>query len=67
MHEITKGAQSHKVNKAIEFILNNNFIKYQNCMHKMTRIQLFINDKASSSTLVEGLAHHDSERHHNIN
>ena len=25
-------------------------------MHKMRRIQLFINDEASSSTLVEGLA-----------
>ena len=32
----------------------------------MTRIQLFINDVASSSTLVEGLAPHDHKRHYNI-
>ena len=40
--------------------------KISNCIHKMMRIQLFINDKASSSTLVEGLARHDHKRHYNI-
>ena len=41
--------------------------KLSNFMHKMTRIQLLCNDEASSLTLVEGLAPHDNERHHNIN
>ena len=41
--------------------------KLSNCMHKMTRVQLLFNDKASSSTLIEGLAPHDNKRHNNIN
>ena len=41
--------------------------KLSNCMHKMTRIQLFFNDKASSSILIEGLAPYDNKRHNNIN
>jgi hypothetical protein len=36
-------------------------------MYKFTRIQLFIIDEASSSTLVEGLAPHDPKRHVTIN
>ena len=36
-------------------------------MHKITRIQLFIIDEASSSTLVEGLASHDNNRQETIN
>ena len=36
-------------------------------MHKMTRIQLLFNDEASSTTLVESFAPHDSKKHHNIN
>ena len=40
--------------------------KISDGIHKMTRIQLFINDEASSSTLVEGLAPHDHKRHYNL-
>jgi hypothetical protein len=36
-------------------------------MCKITIIQLFIIDKASSSTLVEGLASHDNNRQETIN
>ena len=41
--------------------------KMTNCIHKMMRIQLFINNEASSSTLVEGFAPHDHNKYVKIN
>ena len=67
VHKITKGAQSHKVNKSMELILNNKFIKYQIACIKWWEYNFFIIDEASSLTLVDGLAPHDNKRHHNIN
>ena len=64
MHEITKGTQSQKVIKPWNWFWTN---KTWNCMHKITRIQLFIIDEASSSTLVEGLAYYDNNRQETIN
>ena len=68
--QISNNAWNHrkclitKSNKAMELFWTN---RISNCMHKIVRIQLFIIDKALSSTLVEGLASHNNNRQETIN